>query len=175
LFRSAPAAQQPTALICRNCPLCYPLLLHQLVLLIVRVALQVKYIKALPTNPDGTPAVELPSAAASAELKELGASLQDTQVSGWEQGVICGCQSLELAMYVTCVGSGVRLMGWLAGLRPNAGGKRQAHRVWVLVGGRIASGMIAARQSAWRWLHSSLRHYCGIVLPSPFAPCSLPL
>lgn len=44
--------------------------------------MQVKYIQPLPTNPDGTPAVELPSAAASAELKELGESLADTQVCG---------------------------------------------------------------------------------------------
>lgn len=41
---------------------------------------QVKYIQPLPTNPDGTPAAELPQAAATAELRDLTESLADTQV-----------------------------------------------------------------------------------------------
>lgn len=41
---------------------------------------QVKYIQPLPTNPDGSVAVELPQAAAAAELRELSDSLADTQV-----------------------------------------------------------------------------------------------
>lgn len=46
--------------------------------------MQVKYIKPIPTDAEGRPAVDTPGAAAAAELKDLAASLEDTQpaVSG---------------------------------------------------------------------------------------------
>lgn len=59
---------------------------------------KVKFIQPLPTNPDGSVAVELPQAAAAAELRELSDSLADTQV-GWERVSVdrtasCACHWL---------------------------------------------------------------------------------
>jgi hypothetical protein len=72
---------------------------------------QVKHLQPIPTNPDGTPALELPSAAASAELKDLSESLQDTQVGGW-----AGRECAALAA------AGAQPAGWLATrLQPSPG------------------------------------------------------
>lgn len=56
-----------------------------------------KYIQPIATNPDGTPAVALPQAAAAAELRELSESLADTQPAG---ALVGKCRTLDQAKAV---------------------------------------------------------------------------
>ncbi|GAB4815551.1 hypothetical protein N2152v2_002597 [Parachlorella kessleri] len=61
---------------------------------ILPTSTHVKYIQPLPTNADGTPAVETPGSAAAAELKELASSLADTQPAG---ALVSKCHILDQA------------------------------------------------------------------------------
>ncbi|KAL4434095.1 hypothetical protein ABPG75_000536 [Micractinium tetrahymenae] len=76
---------------CQNC------ILMDDELNILPTSTHVKYIQPIATNPDGTPAVELPQAAARAELKELTDSLADTQPAG---ALVGKCRTLDQAKAV---------------------------------------------------------------------------
>ena len=70
---------------CQNC------ILMDDELNILPTSTHVKSIAPLPTDPDGTPVVPPPSAAAAAELAELTQSLADTQVGAgaWDAQLLC--------------------------------------------------------------------------------------
>lgn len=57
----------------------------------------VRHIQPVPTNPDGTPAIETPGAAAAAELKDLTESLADVQPAG---ALVGRCKTLDQARAV---------------------------------------------------------------------------
>ncbi|PRW57974.1 N-acetyltransferase 10 [Chlorella sorokiniana] len=77
-----------------SCPNC---ILMDDELNILPTSTHVKYIQPLPTNPDGSVAVELPQAAAAAELRELSDSLADTQPAG---ALVGKCRTLDQAKAV---------------------------------------------------------------------------
>eukprot|EP00887_Chlorella_sp_A99_P003429 scaffold7.g3429.t1 len=64
---------------------------------ILPTSTHVKHIQPLPTNADGTPAVEAHGAAAAAELADLAASLADTQPAG---ALVGKCRTLDQAKAV---------------------------------------------------------------------------
>ena len=64
---------------------------------ILPTSTHVRHIQPVPTNPDGTPAVPSPNAAAAAELKDLTESLREVQPAG---ALVGKCRTLDQARAV---------------------------------------------------------------------------